>query len=320
MATIRSIRGSALGPGTQCTVLAVLVALGAAQCLAFALWPPPDFPIPPQTLAVAAAVLAVLSAITLTILPRLSRGFVDLGVTLLVVTICGLAYLGDSAASQLAGAMGLCIMATYCAYFLPIGHLVFQVIVMAALFVAVTIASPHLGSPVYASIVVITLVAIAWIVSRIGSMLASVAVRDPLTGVLNRRGLEDVALLVHSVALRADRRVSVVAIDLNDFKGYNDRHGHAAGDQLLVDLARSWQRVLRAADILARTGGDEFVLVLTDTDAASAHALLARLHEVSGSPWAAGVAEWQRGASFADTMREADRALYLSKADRRTRR
>jgi len=131
--------------------------------------------------------------------------------------------------------------------------------------------------------------------------------------VLNRRGLSEAAELVRAVILRADRRISVVAIDLNDFKGYNDRHGHLAGDRLLAEVAAGWKGLLRSADVLARTGGDEFVIVLADTDLASAHSLLARLHEASRVRWSAGVVEWEPGESFEDVLHEADKALYLAK-------
>jgi diguanylate cyclase (GGDEF)-like protein len=171
-----------------------------------------------------------------------------------------------------------------------------------------------LATPLYTVIVVVTLVALVWMVSHLASLLAAAAVRDPLTGVLNRRGLVEAAELVRAVILRAERRISVVAIDLNDFKGYNDRYGHLAGDRLLAELATSWQQVLRSADILARTGGDEFIIVLPDTDAASAHGMLGRLHEASTSRWSAGVVEWPPGVSFTDIMRKADQALYLAKA------
>ena len=178
----------------------------------------------------------------------------------------------------------------------------------------VAIASGHLGSPVYVVLVAITLVSVAWLVARITAMLADAAIRDPLTGVLNRRGLVEAAPLVHSLVQRADHATTVVAIDLNGFKGYNDQHGHTAGDRLLVDLTGAWQNSLRSADILARTGGDEFVLVLPDTDTAAAHSLLARLHEVSRARWAAGVVEWNRSEPLADVLRRADQALYLAKA------
>ncbi len=311
-----SIRGSALGSQTSATALAVLIALGAAQCIGFALWPP-SASYAPDVLAAAGGCLGVLAGITLWALPHLNPWFLDVWVTVLTIAVAVAAYYGDSASSQLAAAMGLCLLAAYSGYFLPARHIVFQVGLMIALFTAVVIASPHLGSPVYAASVIVTLVALAWLVWRVAAMLAAAAVRDPLTGVLNRRGLSEAATLVHSMALRADRRTCVVAIDLNDFKGYNDRHGHAAGDALLEELARAWQRSLRSTDILARTGGDEFVLVLVDTDTAAAHALLARLHEVSRSRWSSGVVEWARGEPLDDVLRRADQALYLAKTHRR---
>jgi diguanylate cyclase (GGDEF)-like protein len=250
------------------------------------------------------------------VFPRLSRWLIDVWVALMSLGVCAAAYYGDSASDQLAGALALCLLVAYCGYFLPLARMLFQLVWMIVLFVTVTINSPHQTSALYTAIVGSTLIALAWMVSHLASLLASAAVRDPLTGTLNRRGLIESADLVRAVVLRAERRISIVAIDLNDFKGYNDRHGHLAGDRLLADLAQSWQGVLRSADILARTGGDEFVLVLADTDAASAHGLLARLHEANQARWSAGVVEWQKGESFTDTLRKADQALYLSKSEK----
>jgi diguanylate cyclase (GGDEF)-like protein len=313
VSTVFSIRASALSPLARYRVLAGLTALGAAQCLAFALWPPePD--IPRRALIGAALALSVAAIVVWFLLPRLSRWFVDVWVATLATGICAGTYYGASASDQMVAALALCLLAVYCAYFLPLGRMLFQVCWMIGLFVAVTIASPQLTSPLYTAIVVVTLVALAWMVSQLASLLAAAAVRDPLTGILNRRGLVEAAELVHAVILRTQRHISLVAIDLNDFKGYNDRNGHLAGDRLLANLAASWQGVLRSADILARTGGDEFVIVLPDTDAASAHAMLARLHEASASRWSAGVVEWGARESFTDALAKADQALYLSKS------
>ena len=313
MGTVFSIRGSALSPMARYRVLAALTLLGAAQCLAFAVWPP-STEVQQSVVLGAAGALAVGAVVVWLLFPRLTRWVIDVWVAMLSVGICTAAYFGSSASAQLAGALGLCLLAVYCAYFLTLGRMLFQLAVMIALFVALTIRSPQLASPLYTAVVVVTLLALAWMVSQLASLLASAAVRDPLTGALNRRGLVEAAELVRAVVLRAERRISIVAIDLNDFKGYNDRHGHLAGDRLLADLAQSWRGVLRSADILARTGGDEFVLVLADTDAASAHGLLARLHEASPARWSSGVVEWPKGDSFTDTLRKADQALYLAKS------
>jgi len=103
-------------------------------------------------------------------------------------------------------------------------------------------------------------------------------------------------------------------IDLDDFKQINDRNGHAAGDGLLRDLGRQWRERMRPGDILARHGGDEFVLLLPVTDPIGAEAALKRL--CSGEDpisWSIGISEWRPDESLDAPLARADEDLYEAK-------
>ena len=91
-----------------------------------------------------------------------------------------------------------------------------------------------------------------------------VALDDELTGIRNRRGLGVAAELILAVADRERIPVQVLFIDVDDLKGINDRHGHDMGDRALQDVAVALGETLRSADIAARIGGDEFVVLLRD--------------------------------------------------------
>ncbi len=100
---------------------------------------------------------------------------------------------------------------------------------------------------------------------------------DPLTGLKNRRGFTAAATVEFDRARRHGHPLTIAFIDLDDFKLVNDRMGHEAGDGVLVDVAKVFRRRLRGVDVAARLGGDEFALLLPETDADQATALLQSL-------------------------------------------
>lgn len=153
----------------------------------------------------------------------------------------------------------------------------------------------------------------------------SMALSDPLTGVLNRRGFEREASkrLTESAD---DATGALLFIDLNDFKVVNDSHGHEIGDQLLTIAAKRLRKSLRSCDIIGRPGGDEFVALVPDVDARVADTLAKRLTNALEEPYVIGQEKLECAASIglalypenANTltglMREADQAMYRAKA------
>ncbi|MBV9080860.1 MAG: diguanylate cyclase [Elusimicrobia bacterium] len=96
--------------------------------------------------------------------------------------------------------------------------------------------------------------------------LEELAIVDPLTGTLNRRGLEQFLTDKIPKTIHRDRNFLALLVDLDDFKKINDQLGHAVGDVVLKEITRKMRSVLRPTDVAARIGGDEFLIVLPDTD------------------------------------------------------
>jgi diguanylate cyclase (GGDEF)-like protein len=149
---------------------------------------------------------------------------------------------------------------------------------------------------------------------------------DPLTGVLARGALEERGHELLDEAGELNRPLSVLLLDLDNFKNTNDRLGHEAGDRVLRHLARHAHRVLRGGDLLYRLGGDEFVAVLPNTDvrgavvvadhlrSALAQAPLLFGKEALAIPMSIGVAERRPDeGSMESLVKRADEAMYLAK-------
>lgn len=151
------------------------------------------------------------------------------------------------------------------------------------------------------------------------------ATQDELTGLPNRRHIHEWMPQEIERTHRAGGRLCLAIIDLDRFKGINDKFGHAVGDEVLRVFARETRAALRAGDVLARWGGEEFLLVMpvTALDAAEAAIERARARVALPTSWAAfpetrvtfsaGLAAWQPGQTLEQVLQRADSALYQAK-------
>jgi diguanylate cyclase (GGDEF)-like protein len=156
--------------------------------------------------------------------------------------------------------------------------------------------------------------------------------QDRLTGLANRKGLLDFLLRTIPGTLEKNEMLGVLFIDLDGFKSVNDRHGHEAGDRVLIEVARRFSTVIRKEDFLARLGGDEFVLCLPSLDSPEkaselAHRLIESLDSPFFSPIGKGVLSCSVGVAFvpgdgrspSEIVSAADMAMYQSKREGKRR-
>ena len=152
-------------------------------------------------------------------------------------------------------------------------------------------------------------------------ILRSLAMVDPLTGLYNRRFAEQ--RLAAEVA-RSERRghpLTVLTLDLNNFKRINDTHGHPAGDQVLQEFAARLNRVIRGSDLAVRLGGDEFLVLLPECTMEQLQLVLGRLGSVEVDwngkripvTFSAGWEQYEMGDRPEELLARADRALYERK-------
>lgn len=142
---------------------------------------------------------------------------------------------------------------------------------------------------------------------------------DPLTGVLNRTGLDERIDGELRRAIKAGAPLTIAILDLDDFKRINDERGHSAGDRLLVEFAGALRARAEARDSVVRIGGDEFLLILPSTESAQAVELLESIRGDVQEHWSYGLATGTP-EDTAHTIRDrADAALYAQKQRRKGR-
>jgi len=167
--------------------------------------------------------------------------------------------------------------------------------------------------------------------SQLAFMIALVrqAIRDPLTGIFSRRSGEEVLDLQFIISTRSNAPLSIAFLDLDNFKSINDRHGHEAGDEVLVAATEAVARNLRRGDMVARWGGEEFILIMPNTDLEQAQQAMRRIRQAGfglrpdGSPVTAsiGIAERieDQATDWKTLVEKADQRMYKAKQSGRDR-
>jgi diguanylate cyclase (GGDEF)-like protein/PAS domain S-box-containing protein len=158
---------------------------------------------------------------------------------------------------------------------------------------------------------------------RLEAYLEELALRDPLTGAHNRRAFDTELTRRLTVDSGEPPNGALVIFDIDHFKSVNDTFGHHIGDDVLRHLVAAWRHRLRRSDVLARTGGDEFVVLLGDAEPDQAHAVASDLMTVAdeailtvtgvASSVSAGMAMFRIDEGPDQLLRRADDALYLAK-------
>jgi diguanylate cyclase (GGDEF)-like protein len=225
----------------------------------------------------------------------------------------------------------------FAAYYFPVRALVMQIAFVAACYLGVLIVIDPGAIGVTRWLIVVTVVmGVGGVTSRLQvrmddlvKRLTDAARRDPLTGLLNRRGFEERLEAELGRATRGRRPVGLVVGDIDCFKVVNDRLGHPAGDAVLLRMARVLESVGRRSDTVARLGGEEFVFIVPDADtelafelAERARVALERTFADEPVPLTASfgtVAFPEDGTTAASLLETADRALYAAKRGGRNR-
>jgi diguanylate cyclase (GGDEF)-like protein len=147
---------------------------------------------------------------------------------------------------------------------------------------------------------------------------------DPLTGAFNRRCLDQLLRREISRAQRKGSSFSMLLIDVNSFKLFNSRFGHLYGDRVLSEVANVLSSAVRASDVVVRYGGDEFIVLLADTDGRQAEVAVRRIHDYLAA-WnvkskhpmaisvACGIGQFSEGMSAQDLIKIADEEMFSNK-------
>jgi diguanylate cyclase (GGDEF)-like protein len=289
---------------------ALLYLCGGLACLAAVLFPISSRE--PVRLDLAIGVIACAVAVVLWMLGRrLSSGVFAATMALGSLAVSAIVANAHTSGGAMLAAYAYPWIAVYTAHFCSRRVAIAQCLLISAGFGTGLIASGLSNMAIDWVIVAGTVWSTALVLGRLGDSLRQRAATDPLTCLLNRNGFLTAATRQRAIADRTRTPLTLAVLDLDGFKQVNDSFGHAAGDRLLADAASAWRTRLRAGDILARYGGDEFVLLLPATSPAEAGEVLERLRrgELPVS-WSIGLGEWRAGETLETALSRADRDLY----------
>ncbi|WCB92633.1 hypothetical protein DSM104299_01330 [Baekduia alba] len=285
---------------------------GAAACLASGVAFPMSDQAPRTLGAVMVVVALALAAGTFVFGDRVRRGALLAEVCVVCALNSFLVTRAHTAGGAMADAFAYVWLTVYVAAFFPSAWAWFGALVAAG-FGAGLLAAGLPGLFTAWLLLSLSVVTAGAVVSQVSRIMLGRMSTDHLTGTLNRSGLQEAARRMHLRRRRRERVVTVAALDLDGFKAVNDQRGHASGDRLLAEATAAWRDALRADDVLARTGGDEFIVLMPDTDPDEARAVLLRLRAAHPVAWSAGVTGWDADEPLAACLERADRELYAIK-------
>jgi len=308
------LRGAELP--NELTAMIVIALVGTGGMLLVSFLPISDQQ-PSGVLRVLAACAALIAVSLFAAGPRLPRAGLHVGIGAFLVVVTVLGANAHTLVGFISAARAFQWMAVYVALFLSAREARWHALGITVGCLTAAIVGGIDGAVAQAVIMSTTVWVATVLLSALVARLRAQADTDPLTGLLNRNGFARAANREHALGGRTGAPLTVAVIDLDGFKRVNDEHGHAAGDRVLAELADAWMRTLRPGDVLARYGGDEFVVMFPATLELDAAEPLARMRVAHPADWSAGVVEWRRGETLDMCLGRADGRLYEAKAARR---
>ena len=300
------------GTPPEVTVLAAMALVTGAGCLVSVAFPMVEHAPRIAMLSFGVAGLAIAALLSLGG-PAVSRTALHAAIVLVTLLHGAMVAAAVTERGLMLAALGQLWTAVYVAFFFhPAVARRYAALVSAVLGASMLAARAPTGVSVWLIISAMVWMAIV-VLTTLNARLRAEAHTDALTGLFNRNGFAVAAARQRAMAARRGEPTTLVLIDLDDFKLVNDRGGHALGDRLLVELAGAWTASLRPGDLLARFGGDEFVLLLAGTAEDQTERVLARLGRAHEASWTAGTVACADAESLDDALARADARLYAAK-------